>query len=169
MRRCIYHTDLGQNVVFHNFSRKIAFCQYSGRSIVGFYRNRSKISKNIFSASRFSLLISAKFAVRVLRVFEWTLIELRFNTIKNLLCLLFLLNSFITMCNLKKRLIRAAFWALLQAMFMNDWKQTAQRLKLQERLLTIYKRNIIRWNIYRNNNFHSRGQVLSCLKKSWVF
>ena len=36
------------------------------------------------------------------------------------------------MCNLKKRLIRAAFWALLQAMFMNDWKQTAQGLKLQE-------------------------------------
>ena len=36
------------------------------------------------------------------------------------------------MCNLKKRLIRAAFWVLLQAMFMNDWKQTAKRLKLQE-------------------------------------
>ena len=28
-------------------------------------------------------------------------------------------------------------------MFMNDWKQTAQWLKLQERLLTINKRNII--------------------------
>ena len=40
------------------------------------------------------------------------------------------------MCNPQKRLIRAAFWVLLQAMFMNDWKQTAQRLKLQERLLT---------------------------------
>ena len=49
------------------------------------------------------------------------------------------------MCNLQKRLIRAAFWVLLQAMFMNNWKQTAQRLKLQERLLTIKKRNIIRW------------------------
>ena len=95
--------------------------------------------------------------------FQWTLKELRFNIIKNLLCLFFLLNGFITMCNLKKRLIRAAFWVLLQAMFMNDWKQTAQRLKLQERLLTINKRNIIRWNIYRDNNFHSRRQVLKCL------
>ena len=47
----------------------------------------------------------------------------------------------------------------LQAMLMNDRKQTAQRLKLQERLLTINKRNIIRWNIYRDKNFHSRRQV----------
>ena len=54
---------------------------------------------------------------------------------------IFLFNGFITMCNLKKRLIRAAFWVLLQPMFMimNDWKQTARRLKLQERLLTINK------------------------------
>ena len=29
----IYHTDLGQNAVFHNFSRQIALSQYSGRSI----------------------------------------------------------------------------------------------------------------------------------------
>ena len=29
----------------------------------------------------------------------------------------------------------------------NDWKQSAQRFKLQERLLTINKRNRIRWNI----------------------
>ena len=52
--------------------------------------------------------------------------------IKNLLCLFFLFNGFLTMCNLQKRLILAAFWVLLQAMFMNDWKQTAKRLKLQE-------------------------------------
>ena len=46
-----------------------------------------------------------------------------------------------------------AFWVLLQAMFMNDWKQMAQWLKLQESLiLTINKRNIIWWNIYRDNN-----------------
>ena len=84
----------------------------------------------------------------------------------------FLFNGFRTMCtcNLQKRLIRATFWVLLQAMFMNDWKQTVtQWLKLQERLLTINKRNIIRWNIYRDKNFHSRIQVFKCLKKSWVF
>ena len=38
----IYHTDLGQNAVFHNFLRQIVISQYSGRSIVGFQRNRSK-------------------------------------------------------------------------------------------------------------------------------
>ena len=41
-----YHTDLGQNAVFHNFSRQIALSQYSGRSIVGFQRNRSKNFQN---------------------------------------------------------------------------------------------------------------------------
>ena len=71
------------------------------------------------------------------------------------------------MCNLQQRLIRAAFWLLLQAMFMSDWKQTVQqRWKLQKRLLTINKGKIIRLNIYRDNNFHSRRQVLKCLWKS---
>ena len=40
------------------------------------------------------------------------------------------------MCNLQKRLIRAPFWVLPQAMFMNDWKQTAKQLKMLERLPT---------------------------------
>ena len=71
---------------------------------------------------------------------------------------------FITMCNLQKRLIRTAFRVLLQAMFMNECKQMAQRLKSQKRVLTINKTNIIRWNIYRDNNFHSRRQVLSVSK-----
>ena len=74
---------------------------------------------------------------------------------------IFLFNDSITISNLQKRLIRAAFWLLLQAMFMSDWKQTTQRLKLQKRPITINKRKIIRWNIYRDNNFHSRRQVKS--------
>ena len=32
MRRCFYHTDLGQNAVFHNFPIQTALIQYSGRS-----------------------------------------------------------------------------------------------------------------------------------------
>ena len=32
MRHCFYHTDLGQNAVFHNFTIQIAIIQYSGRS-----------------------------------------------------------------------------------------------------------------------------------------
>ena len=45
------------------------------------------------------------------RVFEWTLIELRFNIITNLLLLFFcyLMASVITLCNLIKRLIHATF------------------------------------------------------------
>ena len=66
--------------------------------------------------------------------------------------------------------LRAAFWVLLHAMFIYDWKQVAQRLKLRERVLTINKINIIRWNMYRDNNFHSLSQVLrvKCLRKSWI-
>ena len=120
-----------------------------------FSETLQKISKITYTVSQFSLLTSAKFAVNINRV------TLQHN--KEFIMFFFLFKGFITMCNLKKRLIRAAFWVLLQAMFMNDWKQTAQRLKLQERLLTINKRNIIRWNIYRDNNFHSRRQVLKCL------
>ena len=42
MRGCFYHTDLGQNAVFHNFAIQIALIQYSGpvEACVGFYRNR---------------------------------------------------------------------------------------------------------------------------------
>ena len=54
-------------------------------------------------------------------------------------CLYFLFNGFITICNLKKRLKRAAFWVHLHVMFMNNWKQTGQWLKLRERLLTIIR------------------------------
>ena len=66
--------------------------------------------------------------------------------------------------------LRAAFWVFLHAMFMFDWKQPVQRWKLREGLLTINKINIIRWNMYRDNNFHSRREVLrvKCLWKSWV-
>ena len=41
--------------------------------------------------------------------------------------------------------------------------------KLRKRLLTIKTRNIIRWNIYRDNNCYSRRQVLrvKCFWKSW--
>ena len=42
------------------------------------------------------------------QICEEILKELRFNVIKNLLSLFFI-NGFITMCNLKKRLIRSAF------------------------------------------------------------
>ena len=64
MRHCFYHTDLGQNAVFHNFAIQIALIPCSGRSKHAWAF--SEIVKNIpksplIAASRFSLLTSAKF------------------------------------------------------------------------------------------------------------
>ena len=62
MRHCFYHTDLGQNAVFHNFPIQIALIQYSGRSkhSWAFSETVKKISKITYTASWFSLLQSAK-------------------------------------------------------------------------------------------------------------
>ena len=82
-RRHVYHTDLGKNAVFHNFAIQIALTQYSGRSkhVWAFRETVKKISKITYTASRFSLLTSAK--VDCLRV-------IRFNIIKTLLRLFFI-------------------------------------------------------------------------------
>ena len=61
-----------------------------------------KISKITYTTSQFSLLTSAKFALNITRV------TLQHN--KKIIMFIFLFKSLITMCNLKKRLIRAAFW-----------------------------------------------------------
>ena len=53
----------------------------------------------------------------------------------------------------------AAFWVLLYTISMYDWKQPEQRLKLRKRPLTIKIRNLIRWKIYRDNNFHPRRKI----------
>ena len=58
MRHCFYHTDLGQNVVFHNFAIQIALIQYSGlsRHAWAFSETVRKISKISYAANRLSLL-----------------------------------------------------------------------------------------------------------------
>ena len=62
MRRCFYHTHLGQNAVFHNFTIQIALIQYSERPKYAwaFSETVNKISKITYTTSRFSLLTSAK-------------------------------------------------------------------------------------------------------------
>ena len=62
----IYHTDLGQNAVFHNFSRQIALRTINPSLLAKLFKIISKI--NIKIASRFSLLTSAKFALNITRV-----------------------------------------------------------------------------------------------------
>ena len=70
MRRCFYHTDLRQNAVFHNFSRKTALIQNSepSKHAWAFSKTIQKTSKIPHSASRFSLLTSAKVSVNIKRV-----------------------------------------------------------------------------------------------------
>ena len=46
MRRCFYHTDLGQNAVFHNFTVQIALIQYSGRSQLALAKPLKKFPKS---------------------------------------------------------------------------------------------------------------------------
>ena len=104
---------------------------------------------------------------------KWTL-ELRFNMIENFLMFRFYFSLFMVLLRwvIFKSVwyLRASFWVLLHAMFLYDCKQAAQQLRLRERLLTINKIHIIRWNVDGDNNFHSRRQVLrvKCLWKSWV-
>ena len=66
-----------------------------------FSETSQKISKITYTASRFSILMSAKICSECLK-------RLHFNVMKNY-CVYFLSNSFKMMCNLKKRLMRTAF------------------------------------------------------------
>ena len=68
MRRCIYHTDLGQNAVFHCFSKQLYSVNIQDDQSLAFSETVQKISKITYTASRFSLLTSAKFAVNIKRV-----------------------------------------------------------------------------------------------------
>ena len=133
----------------------LSFNIQDDRSMREFLANntvKKKNSKITYTAIRFSLL----------QCEMWLSVWMSINRLTLQHNKEFIINVYfsmvLSMCNLQKRLIRVAFWVLRKA--MNDWKQTAQRLKLQERLLKINKRNIIRWNIYRDNNFHSRRQAL---------
>ena len=63
------------------------------------------------------------------------------------------------MCNLQKRLICAAFRVLLQAMFMC---LMAQRLKSQEKLITINKTNTMVKHIQRKQFSFTKASI-KCL------
>ena len=136
----IYCTDLGQNAVFHSFSRQIALsCQ--------------------------PVLISSA-RCQFGRVFERTLIvTLQHN--KEFIIIFFLLFngfSYNDVWSYKAFDTRDIFkYSCKWCSGTMKTNKTDKRLTLQERLLTINKRNIIRWNIYRDNTFHSRRQVLKCL------
>ena len=92
-----------QNAVIHSFSRRITFIQYSRPS-----KNAWTFSDTVQKNFQNHLHGQPVLTFDKRQICEEILKELRFNVIKNLLSLFFI-NGFITMCNLKKRLIRAAF------------------------------------------------------------
>ena len=84
--------------------------------------------------------------------------HLSFNMIENLLCLGFI-SLYLWFCYViftRSILSTPACDVLLYVRL----KTTCAAIKLRKRLLTISKINITRWNMYRDNNFHSRRYVL---------
>ena len=54
MRRCIYHTDLGQNAVYHCFSKQLYSVNIQDDHSLPVSETVQKISKITYTASRFS-------------------------------------------------------------------------------------------------------------------
>ena len=75
------------------------------------------------------------------------------------------------MCNLKKRLLRSAFWVLLQAMFINSWKQTAKWWKLHfwDYQQSIKKYNSVEHLQRQQFSFTKTNEYLSVSKNPQVF
>ena len=85
MRRCIYHTDLGQNALFHNSVFKTNCTQSIFRTI-----NRGLLAKPFKKFPKSPIRPAGSHFWQAPN-FRWTSKELRFNIIKNLLCLFFYL------------------------------------------------------------------------------
>ena len=99
------------------------------------------------------------------RIFKWTLAELRSSVIKNLLCLFFYL-MVLSMYNLQKRLKRAAFWVLLQAMFTERLKTKGTKIKItRETTNNPWKKyNSVKQNYTETTIFIQGRQILSVPK-----
>ena len=128
MRHYFYHTDLGQqNAVFHNFAIQIAIIQYSGRSKHAWAL--AKPLKKNFQNHPYGQPVLTFAVLAVASV--WTNINrvtLQHN--KEFIMSIFILTWF----------NERHFEYSGKRCSLNVWKQSAQRLKLQERLLTINKR-----------------------------
>ena len=66
------------------------------------------------------------------------------------------------MCKLKKLLISDIFSTPAGNVY-ERLKTNGTVIEIAREIPTINKRNIIQRNIYRDNNFHSRRQVLNCV------
>ena len=108
------------------------------------------------------------------QVFEWTVIELAFTLQHD--------REFVTFRFYFPLFIKLLLWALKASdiysrHFENSYvRDVSVRLKTTRAMIKIArgttnnKINKIRWNMYRDNNFHSRRQVLRVMRlwKSWA-
>ena len=141
MRHYFYHTDLGQKAVFHNFAIKIQHSfniQDDGSTRGLLAKPLNKFPKSPIRPSGCHFCSASCYVASV-----WMNINrvtLQYN--KEFIIFFFYYYS------------RAHFQYSCKRWSLNDWKQSSQRWKLQERLLTINfnTRNRIRWNIYKGNN-----------------
>ena len=80
--------------------------------------------------------------------------HLSFNVIENLLCLGFI-SLYLCFCYVifTHSILSTPVCDVLLYVRL---KTTCTAIKLRKRLLTISKINITRWNMFRDNNFHSR-------------
>ena len=162
MRRCFYHTDLGQNAVFHNFVIQIALIKYSGRwkHAWAFSETVKKITNSPIRPAGSQQFWQAPN--------EWTIIELHFNKVKNLLCLLCLLLLFFIWwfyndVQPSKAFDTRGILSTPASSVHERLKTNGTAIKIAREATTNNKINITRWNIYRENSSHPRRQVLKCL------
>ena len=96
LRRCIYRTDLGQNAVFlfTVFQDKLHPANIQDDKSWAFTETVQNISKLTYTASRFSVLTSAKFAVRAVSSIWVNINRVRLQHYKEFI-MFFLFNSFI--------------------------------------------------------------------------
>ena len=94
---------------------------------------------------------------------------LSFNVIENLLCLGFI-SLYVWFCYVIFTRIILSIPACDVLLYVR-LKTTCAAIKFRKRLLTISKINITPWNMYRDNNFHSRRYVLrvSVSENKWAY
>ena len=101
-------------------------------------------------------------------LFEWTVNRVTLQYKKEFIMFNFFM---VLLCVIIKRVWYAGHfeYSCMRCSCTTENKRHCDFKKLRKRLLTIKTRNIIRWNIYRDNNCYSRRQVLrvKCFWKSW--
>ena len=71
----------------------------------------------------------------------------------------------LSMCNLQKRLIRPAFWVLLEVMFSERLNKNGTAINITRETTNNQQKNIIRWNIYKKKISFTKTSIKVSLRK----